>query len=160
MSQLSSEVAVVGHDQERGCGSPRVGMATGRVGHETEGKAVGCRSAGVADTDAARNSRAGHSLLRRSVEEQLDPNVRRNHGPDPADQGRRRRGRRAGRDRMEQVGPVDDEAPDAGEGVWNLPTHAVIVAHPTLVRPTRAGLTGRIANGGMSPFQPKCLLCG
>ena len=105
-------------------------MATGRVGHETEGKAVGCRSAGVADTDAARNSRAGHSLLRRSVEEQLDPNVRRNHGPDPADQSRRRRGRRASGYGMEQVRPVDDQPLDPKQRIaWLCDPRGLRLCH-------------------------------
>ena len=84
--------------------------------------------------------RLPHPGVRRAVEHELDPGRRRDHAPQPADEGRGRRGPQRARptaEGVQEVRPVDDQTVRPGERV------GAAGGHRQRRRSTLAGARGR-----------------
>ena len=131
-----AEIPVVRDDEE---GRRPVGpVEQPDVLDHREDDVVGRPAAAVADDDAGRDPLVPEAALGRSVEHELDRGRGRDRAAQPADERGGRRGTRRARQGVEEVRPVDQEAPGCGERVAIGPWHRPIV---------RAG--GRAASIGL-----------
>ncbi len=124
-AERASQVVVVGHDQER-CGTGRSGPHPFLV-HQVDEQGVGAAPPGVPDGDAGRDLVATQAAIRRSVEHDLDGDVRWREGTQTPDQGARRRRCLVAGHQAEQIRPIDEHAGGADEWVEREAGHAAIV---------------------------------
>ena len=118
-------VIVADDEQRRRC---RCSGDRARLVHERQQHLVRSAPAGMTHDQSGRDPLPAHARVRCAIEpHQLDADRTRDDRPEPADQGRLRRGARLARQGVEQVRPVDEQPVGAGEGIAGKGGHRPIL---------------------------------